>query len=68
MPSMRLRNNATGYLKPESYVNSSPAVVNGIVYFGSNDGYFYALDAVTGHELWVFKTRMVWNLHRQWRT
>ncbi|MEF8814722.1 MAG: PQQ-binding-like beta-propeller repeat protein, partial [Halovenus sp.] len=33
-------------------VRSSPAVVDGVVYFGSNDGSVYAVDARTGTELW----------------
>ena len=43
---------------PGYNVFSSPAVVNGVVYFGTRDdnnignGVFYALDAVTGGELW----------------
>jgi outer membrane protein assembly factor BamB len=37
-------------------IHSSPAVVNGVVYFGSRDHYLYALDAATGKELWAFET------------
>ena len=33
---------------------SQPAVVNGVVYFGSPDAKFYALDARTGKTRWVF--------------
>lgn len=33
---------------------SSPAVAKGIVYFGSCDGYLYALEAKTGAEKWKF--------------
>lgn len=33
---------------------SQPAVVNGVVYFGSPDAKFYALDARTGATRWVF--------------
>jgi len=36
--------------------HSSPAVVDGIVYIGSNDMKIYALDAETGNKLWEFKT------------
>jgi polyvinyl alcohol dehydrogenase (cytochrome) len=32
----------------ESEVQSSPAVVNGVVYFGGDDGNVYALNASTG--------------------
>jgi outer membrane protein assembly factor BamB len=37
-------------------VNSSPAVVNGVVYFGSGDSNVYALDASTGGKLWSYTT------------
>lgn len=37
-------------------VHSSPAVVDGVVYFGSRDHKIYALDAVTGEQKWVFET------------
>jgi len=33
-------------------VTASPAVVDGVVYVGSWDGYFYALDAVSGRLNW----------------
>ena len=35
---------------------SSPAVVNGVVYFGSDDGNVYALNASTGAKLWSYAT------------
>ena len=35
---------------------SSPAVLDGVVYFGSFDGYLYAVDINTGQEQWKFKT------------
>jgi outer membrane protein assembly factor BamB len=34
-------------------VLSSPAVADGIVYVGSNDGYLYALDGATGQPVWA---------------
>jgi len=37
-------------------VRSSPAVVGGIVCFGSEDGYLYGLSANKGQLLWKFKT------------
>ncbi len=37
-------------------VMSSPAVVKGIAYVGSTDGYLYAIDIRTGAEKWKFKT------------
>src|SRR5262249_2971773 len=35
---------------------SSPAVENGVVYFGSGDGNVYAIDAASGALKWKFKT------------
>lgn len=37
-------------------VESSPAIVDGIVYVGSNDRRVYALDAGTGDRIWTFTT------------
>lgn len=37
-------------------VHSSPALANGVIYFGSWDTYLYAVDAATGQEKWKFKT------------
>jgi len=37
-------------------VTSSPAIVNGMIYFGSYDDYVYALDAGTGEEKWKYRT------------
>ena len=37
-------------------VDSSPAVVDGVVYIGSGDEYVYALDAATGKQDWRFQT------------
>jgi outer membrane protein assembly factor BamB len=43
-------------------VTSSPAVWEGIVFFGCDDGKLYALEAKTGKELWEFKTgASVWS-------
>jgi len=38
------------------YVVSSPAVADGTVYVGSNDGYLYAVDAAAGAQKWKFRT------------
>jgi eukaryotic-like serine/threonine-protein kinase len=38
---------------------SSPAVHNGLVYFGSGDGNLYALDLTTGQLKWKFSTQGV---------
>jgi len=37
-------------------VRSTPAIANGLIYFGSGDGYFYAIDSKSGAERWRFKT------------
>ena len=37
-------------------IYSSPAVADGVVYVGSQDGNVYALDAATGTEAWSFAT------------
>jgi outer membrane protein assembly factor BamB len=39
-------------------VFSSPAVANGVVYVGSEDGNVYALNASTGAKLWAFDTHV----------
>ena len=54
-------NNAGGLAHKWTYptggfVQSSPAVVNGVVYIGSDDGNLYALMASTGQKLWSFST------------
>ena len=40
-------------------VTTSPAVANGVVYFGSYDHKIYALDATTGAKKWDFTTGSV---------
>ncbi len=37
-------------------VISSPAIVDGVVYIGSNDGNLYAIDQQTGSQKWSFST------------
>ena len=38
-------------------VNSSPAIVDGVIYIGSNDGHLYALDQQTGSQKWAFAAK-----------
>ncbi|WP_136718612.1 protein kinase domain-containing protein [Halorientalis salina] len=42
--------------KTGDWVRSSPTVVDGTVYVGSNDDNLYAVDAATGTEQWSFNT------------
>jgi len=42
--------------KTDGRIRSSAALVNGVVYFGSDDGYLYALKAADGTMVWKFKT------------
>ena len=44
------------YFPMEDPVASSPTVVDGVLYFGSEDHRVYALDAATGDPLWSFET------------
>ena len=37
-------------------VHASPAIADGMVFIGSWDSYFYAIDAASGQEKWKFKT------------
>ncbi len=41
---------------PWDFYLSSPAVANGVVYFGSGDGHIYALDAANGALKWKVRT------------
>jgi len=43
----------------ESVLNSAPSISakDGTIYFGSNDGTIYALNANTGEKYWSFKTK-----------
>jgi outer membrane protein assembly factor BamB len=46
-------------------VHASPAVSDGMVFVGSWDSYFYALDASTGKQKWRFKTGDDPEIHNQ---
>lgn len=36
-------------------IRSTAALLNGVVYFGCDDGFLYALDSTTGKQKWKFK-------------
>ena len=38
-------------------INSSPAVINGVLYVGGRGGVFYALDSSNGQQKWIFDTQ-----------
>jgi outer membrane protein assembly factor BamB len=37
-------------------IRATPAIVDGVAYFGSGDGKFYAVDARTGRQRWSFQS------------
>jgi eukaryotic-like serine/threonine-protein kinase len=41
----------------KSYIEASPVVYDNIIYFGTRDKKFYALDAMTGQKIWEFDTQ-----------
>lgn len=43
--------------KTDGAIWSSPAVWNGMVYFGSKDGFLYAVDSETGAERWKSRSK-----------
>ena len=42
--------------KTQAAIRSTPALADGVLYFGSGDGNFYAIDAGSGAERWHFNT------------
>lgn len=38
-------------------ISSQPILDNGVLYFGANDGYFYAVDAELGKTVWKYETK-----------
>ena len=55
-PSVKSEPSILWKVKTGGQVNSSPVLVNDIVYIGSEDHKLYAIDANTGIIKWVFKT------------
>jgi len=56
MRSMPVVGRCNGATKTGGDVVSAPAVVNGVVYVGSDDDYVYALNASSGTLLWRYQT------------
>ena len=54
--SMRKLGRFSGTTRQDGRMRSSPAVVNGVVYVGSDDKNLYALDATSGALLWKYTT------------
>ena len=54
---MRCIHNQVGF-------QSSPAVVDGVVYTGCRDSNLYALDAATGSEKWRYNANGSWVITR----
>ena len=48
-------------------VPTTPAVVDGIVYFGTWEGVFYAVDEETGRTIWTFDARALAGDETAWR-
>jgi outer membrane protein assembly factor BamB len=51
-----LTNNILWKYQTGDFVDSSPAVVDGVVYVGSGDKNVYALNASTGSKIWSYQT------------
>jgi outer membrane protein assembly factor BamB len=56
VPNPEVADDGSWKFKTGKGVASSPIIVGDAVYFGSKDGYFYALDKKTGKELWKYET------------
>jgi eukaryotic-like serine/threonine-protein kinase len=41
-------------------IQSSPAVMNGVVYIGARDGFLYAIDAASGKQRWRYDHKVSW--------
>ncbi len=58
---IRAYNKTSGHLKWERKIDGGVEVgatlVNGVLYFGASDGYFYALKAANGATVWSFPLR-----------
>ena len=55
-PSIKSKPSELWKFKTNGEVISSPVIVDGVVYVGSNDKNMYAIDAHTGEAIWTFET------------
>ena len=53
---MLLTERKYGIILLRGFVESAPAIANGVVYVGSDDGNLYALNATSGAKLWNYTT------------
>jgi eukaryotic-like serine/threonine-protein kinase len=62
MPRQERKNGASkpGKIHNQIGIQSSPAVAGGMVYFGCRDSNFYAVDALTGKQVWAFPNKGSW--------
>jgi outer membrane protein assembly factor BamB len=51
-----IQKKVTWSFKTGATVNSSPALANGVIYVGSDDGRLYAINAEDGSQLWNYRT------------
>ncbi|MFD3677644.1 PQQ-binding-like beta-propeller repeat protein, partial [Streptomyces sp. NPDC058613] len=59
-PTLATPSNQPWTYRTGGWVWSSPTVVDGIAYIGSNDRKVHALDAATGHCRWAHTTGSIW--------
>lgn len=55
-PGLKQLNGVKWAFKTEGPITASPAIADGMVYIGSLDTNFYAVDQQTGRQKWKFKT------------
>jgi len=55
-PAIHVLDGVKWKFKAEGAVTTSPALVDGLIYFGSQDGNLYALNSESGEKVWSFHT------------
>lgn len=56
-PGLKGANSLKWAFKTDGAIAGSPAVADGVVFIGSYDGNFYAVDQKTGQQKWKFETK-----------